>query len=192
MQEWYYYNGALKMQGTMAYGKMEGRETEYYQNGTIKSTIDWRDGKKEGVGVEYYEDDTKMLETPFEADMINGVVLWYHANGTIISKTPYVKGEICGTQEIFSPNGILQESREWVRGEVNFVKEYHENGVLCSAVAYDKADRKHGIGKYYDREGNLEREVTYDQDVISGIVREYDKNGLVSESVYENGKKVSK
>ena len=169
----------------------EGKEVEYHQNGKVKSTICWRDGKKDGLSTEYYEDGTKMLEMSFEADVINGVELWYHANGTIISKTPFVNGEICGIQEIFSPEGILQESREWVRGEVHFVKEYHENGILRSAVAYDEEDRKQGIGKYYDKEGNLEREVTYDKDIICGIVREYNKNGRVSESVYENGKKVS-
>ena len=102
------------------------------------------DGKKEGYWITYYANGNKRSEGAFKAGVKEGKWILYHQNGQKQSEAHFRQGKYEGHYVSYHDNG--QAFRE---GDYS---EYQGN-------SYD--GRKEGVWYQYDREGNVETEVTY-------------------------------
>ncbi len=130
-------NGILE-QGYYLDGYREGVYTKFHANGFVDVVTGYVMGKKQGLSV-VADDKGQILERfTYHNDVLNGPYIKY--NRTRIKETKeFTNGKIEGLVEIFYPNGKIME------------RSNYKNNI------------RDGVSKWYDQEGNLSIEYTYDE-----------------------------
>lgn len=178
----YHNNGNLSTEGNYEYDKKSGLWREYNQNGELYRETFYKNGKVHGINnsytntgkpetkCEFYEEIE--IEGKKMTNVYNGIKERYKNNGKLDSKEIYYYGKKVGNWESYHPNGNL-----------SMISEYKNNLQTGKSMAYDE-------------NGNKIFEVTYeiikmdstDVSVKTGKEYRWQKNILVSETNYINGK----
>lgn len=160
-KEYYYENGQMsKLEHTDANDERKGEYKEWYQNGHLKEQSTFiGNSERAGDWLEFYENGGKKLEAEFK----NGEVLFRNywneqgeqllKNGTGLYITEWVlfsRTTVCETEyKEYKRHGKSRCIRE---GKVTLEEEF-QNG------------KEHGVTKFYDDEGNLKKEIVFENGV---------------------------
>lgn len=154
-----YPSGKLKSETQYVNDKKHGIQKEYYETGELESETSYLNGKEHGITKQYFYHKTEgeyqgHSEHTFVEGKGVGNLTVYDKNGKLSSEIPME----------FSYNG--KEGREQKWGTNGVEKTYFESGKLKSEIpiVYSK---KHGVAKFYNESGNLEKTIEYLNDVAS-------------------------
>jgi antitoxin component YwqK of YwqJK toxin-antitoxin module len=146
------------------------------------------DGYRNGVESEFYLADNSLhRETPYVNGQRHGTERWYRGNtqadwgDTLEWKIPYANGMKHGVETYVYSEGAVGLELTYVDGhERGFMREYNEDGVMILEEPHGIA----GIGKRWYADGNLQREVYFDEyGQKQGKATAYNEWGLLHQKV---------
>ena len=200
----YYETGTLRSEGGRKNFQLDSLWRFYSPGGELQSEINYRADRKEGLTRKYDTTGTVLSEENYVADLREGVTRYFRANGTLHTEVPFKAGKEEGRGYeygedgrvialLFYGGGMLRKREDINRVDAlglrqGVWKEFHPNGKVRSEGSYVD-DRKQGIFKEYDAQGNLKDMVKYDGgaiDVAAGelltveIKRTFHPNGRVA------------
>ena len=194
-------------------GIVSGTLKSYYENGNPKEIIHYLNGEQSSERIEYYENGNKKFSIS-KSDNAKGYLhSHFYENGNLKSTEIYVsEHERDGKWIQYYPNGKMKSETEFIKKKFFVQNCWKEDGTQIM---------KNGTGLYINEyspwKGLIQRteqeylnfkrhgkQYSYDNDKISlyqemvqgkenGITKSYDDNGnLTEETIYENGKEMSK
>jgi antitoxin component YwqK of YwqJK toxin-antitoxin module len=178
----YHNNGNLSAEGNYEYDKKSGLWREYNQNGELYRETFYKNGKVHGINNSYT--NTGKPETKCEfyeeieidgkkmTNVYNGIKERYKNNGKLDSKEIYYYGKKVGNWESYHPNGNL-----------SMISEYKNNLQTGKSMAFDENGNK-----IFDVTYEIIKMDSTDVSVKTGKEYRWQKNILVSETNYINGK----
>jgi len=194
-KEWY-YNGKLKLEQEFQDGKAQGLYREWYSD-QLTDKGHYLDGKKDGLWKQFASGGGT------------------YAKGAIYNECVYSKGKFLSRKE-YHNNGDLKSEQIWDDNCSAIEKSWHDNGQLKGIVHY-KYDCKindlevagsgsvredfrrlnmrfpnsrHGIERYWDRDGLLEHETNWRNGKRHGLSRFWFDGELAYKVIYKDGKKI--
>jgi antitoxin component YwqK of YwqJK toxin-antitoxin module len=178
----YHNNGILSQEGSYEYDKKTGLWREYTPTGEVYRETFYKNGKVHGINntytntgkpeikCEYYEEI--VIEGKKITNVYHGIKERYKNNGKLDSKEIYRYGKKEGTWESYHPNGNLSMSNV-----------YKNNLQIGKSIAFDTEGNK-----IYDATYEIIKGDSIDISVKSGKEYRWQKNILVFETNYSNGK----
>jgi antitoxin component YwqK of YwqJK toxin-antitoxin module len=160
------YLGALKMQGDVLNGKLEGVWREY----------------NEGTG-----QMTRLEE--YTQDVRDGVALHFAPNGTLTTDETYVNGKLNGYRTTYGNNGRIKTSEYYVDGLLEGIrKTYYENSHVQEKGNWSHGERD-GSTVWFLQSGYPYLEYTYKNGQLEGPSVSYDEKGVkTQEGMFRNNK----
>lgn len=147
-------------------------------------------GQKQGYWKKFNQNHL-VYEGHFKNNIPIGEFKYYHQNGNLKSISVFINGPLKVKTTLFHDNG--KKSAEGLF--LNQIKDsiwnyYSESGILIKTESYNKGE-KHGTWKTYSaKTGILLEEINYDQNLLSGVFKEYYVNGDIQTVIhYINGKR---
>ncbi len=178
----YYQNGALKNEGNRKNFKLDSIWKFYDINGKISKTITYKEDKKNGLVCEYDTSGKKIFKQKYLNDIPIDTAYYYNFFGKTIKYIPYQKGKPNGTSYEFNNDSVIIAIGEYQNG---FLLHYEK------VNRKDEQGKKQGTWKEFYKDGSVKKEETYNNNLIDGYVKEYDKKGnLVNAEKYNFGKKI--
>ncbi len=157
--EFYYDSGKKEQDGTYYLGRPNGTWRWYYSNGAIRREEDFQQGNEEGQYIEYNIDGEVITKGTYIDGAKDG--MWFYNAGDHTEEGKYVVGLRDGEWKYFFSNGVSAFEGKYIQGNPDGKHRfYYDNGVLREEQIYVMGI-KEGNWKKYDREGNLEIVITY-------------------------------
>ena len=192
--KWSFYNIDSVLQREIEYESdlKNGKEIIFFENGNKESVTNWILGNKELSQIIYFESGFGSIKynIQYESDLKNGKTIEYAQDGRIITYKIYKKGLITSIEKFNRFDKNSNKTGIW--------KYFYENNRVSEEGPY-RNNLRHGIFRFYDKNGNLDKIVRYEfgNEVIdnkllnkSEIINQYDDDGsLMIETVYKNGLK---
>ncbi|WP_418302630.1 AAA family ATPase [Lysinibacillus fusiformis] len=178
-----YLKGQLIYQGEFIQNKKQGHGI-LYKDGSIHYEGHFRNDLMDGYGILYYEE---ALIAPYQAWREQ----YPHLNQPQY-EGDFVHGMKKGKGKQYYPNGFLQYEGDFIwhhmqgAGKLYYPTESptaEELSIGVTALQYDGyffEDMKHGKGKIYSRQGDLEAEGQFKEDAMTGQGVLYYANGQAS------------
>ncbi|WP_025117385.1 AAA family ATPase [Lysinibacillus fusiformis] len=178
-----YLKGQLIYQGEFIQNKKQGHGI-LYKDGSIYYEGHFRNDLMDGYGILYYEE---ALIAPYQAWREQ----YPHLNQPQY-EGDFVHGMKKGKGKQYYPNGFLQYEGDFIwhhmqgAGKLYYPTESptaEELSIGVTALQYDGyffEDMKHGKGKIYSRQGDLEAEGQFKEDAMTGQGVLYYANGQAS------------
>ncbi|MCX7955355.1 MAG: hypothetical protein N3A01_09250 [Bacteroidales bacterium] len=182
-KKFYYENGNISSEGYIVNGKPDGYWKSYYRNGKLRSEGNRKNFKLDSVWVFYNDKGDTIKVINYRDNKKNGLTItydWkYDKNGNKI------KGGIVA-KEIY-----IDDKKEGIA-------YYYEDNVLVRTIPY-KNDKKWGIAKEYDKEGNVIAIIEYVNNFVvsrekinrrdslgrkTGIWKTFHPNGKIKTEAY--------
>lgn len=137
---------------------------EYYPTGQLRRETPYKMGKKDGIEREYDFRGKLKLEIPYKDGLKNGVEKGYCSDTeTLWSEISYKEGKLDGIYRVYScVNGNLNIEGSYRNDKKDgaWKRYYVRSGMLMSEEYYKNGEAV-GTSKYYDENGNLERETPH-------------------------------
>ena len=178
----YHSNGQIGSEGNYEMDKKSGLWREYTQKGDLYRETFYKDGKVHGINNSYTIDGKIEQKSEFYEDIeingkkyhhvFHGVKENYKGNGKLDRKEKYYYGKKEGTWESYHANGNVRE-----------IGTYKNNLQIGKALAYDEEGNK-----IFDVNYHIIKKDTLEISVKTGIELRWDKNILVFETNYIDGK----
>lgn len=156
---WYYKNKQKEQEAFYYNNQLHGEMTRWYPNGQLELIAYYKHGKLEGTFLIYTIDGNKDTEENYLNDTLEGVFLKYHSNGTFKIQGQYHKG-------LFTGQWIYHDIFGNIIGVGNFEngnglqKAWYPNGNLQREISY-KNNLKDGNERWFNAQGELEKEIKY-------------------------------
>ncbi|MEM9022927.1 MAG: energy transducer TonB [Bacteroidota bacterium] len=162
-----------------------GEQVRYYSNGKIEEVekISYRDGAQFREVVRYRPGGIIEWEERTRDYALHGRQRTYHASGSVAEDTEYDNDRLVKVYGIKGRNGedlVIGTFREG-DGTVN---HYNKDGLLTSTLSY-RNGMLHGIAKFFDTSGRLDREGVYANGEKVGNWKGYDNRKKVT-SVHDH------
>lgn len=189
-----------------------GTETKksFWENGNLKSSLSYKDGQLNGTSTWYYENGNKEQEVSYSNNKINGVQRRWYQNGKLESESTYVEGLLQGQSLMFDQEGNKIIEENYVNDTLHgaYLKFYPENTMQIEGayargfytgrwVYYDLYGKVVGIGNFEEGtgeqkawwpNGNLKREIYYENNLKQGEEKWYNEDGKLEKiNLYEKG-----
>lgn len=200
----FYPNGQLMYISSYTEGKLDSIETTYYWDGQIKTEAVYVEGERNGPYTDYFPNGKIERKGSFVEDAHSGENLDYFSNGNLYQKNTYdVDGKKTGLAQEFDKDGIKYLEYDYKKGNIVAYRVYDKSGkILRSAKKkggdfqyegaypdgtvkskgiYDSKGGQQGSWQYFDRNGNLSREVEFDDGDAIGLRTDYYSNGQTEE-----------
>lgn len=185
----YYPDGSLRCTGHYYKGQKSGKWKYFYPDGRVEQEGEYRNGKHEGAWLWYFPDGSLRLEQGYHRGKLEGLSVEYNDSLQVISKGNYIDGledgawvfrngeeytegqysmgERNGTWKVYwgehGKHRKLSFQGTYVNGLAHGThRHFDENGVLRKEEHY-RMGSKVGTWIHYDKEGNPEMRVKYDQ-----------------------------
>ena len=160
----------------------------FAQNDTINQ-IDHQQFKQ-GYWVNYFENTEKILE---EGQYLNnqreGVWKQYLEDGTLSSEITYIDDEPNGYAKIYYSNGQTAEEGLWKEDVwIGEYISYYKNGNINYKWNFSDDGTRTGKQEYFHENGKKMISGNWNQGKESGVIKRYNKQGLLTEEqTYNNG-----
>jgi antitoxin component YwqK of YwqJK toxin-antitoxin module len=200
-KKYYYPNGNLSSEGYLVNGKPDAYWKTYHENGKLKSEgnrknyalegewffydnqgdtvliMEYKNNKKHGLRTAFFVDE--IVQENYSNDVKQGIAKVFHyPSRKLKKKMNYENGKIEGK--------VFEYNKE---GRIISIFEY-KKGYLVSRERinrYNTQNKKTGLWKEFDEEGNLKTETMYMNGKKNGFHKTYDKTGkLISIEKYIN------
>lgn len=144
----------------------------FYPNGKVSSEGYMRNGQPDGYWKTYFPTGVLKSEGNRKSHLLDSIWIFYNETGDTLQKVSYVLGK---------RNGFT----------TGYHAQHTQDPLLRGAVASRELyvnDKKEGLSLYYFPNGMLREEIMYSMNRRNGISREYDMNGnLITIYQYNNG-----
>jgi len=135
--KFYYDNGAVSSEGNMMNGKPDGYWKNYYENGHLKSEGNRKNYLLDSLWRFYDEDGKLVLEINYKEGKKNGYRTTYQ--GDEVTKETFVNDVKQGPTYVLYPNGSVKMKTLFVNGlEQGIGREYDKNGNVIQLITYKK------------------------------------------------------
>lgn len=177
----YYETGVLRSEGNRKRFLLDSLWKFYAADGSLQSEINYVADRKQGVSRKFDTTGVIVSEELYVDDLREGVSRYYHANGQLQMEVPFKAGKEEGRGYEYATDGRVTALLHYGAGmlrrreEINRIdrmglrqgpwKEFHPGGKVKWEGNYVD-DRKQGIFKEYDVQGNLKDMVKYDGGVV--------------------------
>jgi uncharacterized protein len=206
----YYPNGQVSSEGYVRDGKPDGYWKTFYVTGILKS-----EGKRTNFLLDstwnFYNHSGELVEViNYQLGKRSGYTFMFDYNNpeipgksTLMSKELYINDKKEGYSYYYYPTGQLKEiifysegkkegySKEFAKDStVITLKQFKDNYLISRERINRKDDQgfKQGTHKSFYEDGSVKSEENYLDDQLHGYLREYDKNGLLLQTLrYERG-----
>lgn len=198
----YHKNGALRSEGNRVDYKLDGLWVFYDTLGRREKEIMYKTGLKEGDEV-HYKDGVVEKKIPYVKNIRQGISYSYYPSGKIYRRDTYANDQILGESMIYDTTGVvisLITHRDGVAEKIRRVNRYDSSGHKSGQWVWFYDDtpyiehqgvysrgKRHGIFKYYDKNGNLLRSEKYIDDMLEEKAAETSAIE-VRRTYYDNGK----
>ncbi|MBC7862229.1 MAG: toxin-antitoxin system YwqK family antitoxin [Bacteroidia bacterium] len=110
-------------------------------------------------------------------------------NGTLLESGEYKNNKKVGTWKTFREDGatIYKQTEYSLNGSCKET-QFGENGKILSVINTNKEGKRHGLVQFYDNNGILQEEITYDNDSKTGPCKNFSGLLLVKSGQYLDGK----
>ena len=171
----YYMNGKLSVDLNNTDGLMHGPIRKFYANGNPMEVGEAINGYNEGEWKTYYYDGTVQSDLNYKEGYINGLYKYYDYDGKLTYEYEYRKGEIIAYKFVDKNGQVLKEDRK--KGGEFFYVGYSPQGNITSEGLYDIKGGKKGEWKFYNANGVLTYQGTYNDNKTEGAYRSFYQNG---------------
>jgi antitoxin component YwqK of YwqJK toxin-antitoxin module len=159
----YYPNSNVEISVDYKNGVADGKYMRYYYKGVIQESCTYVDGKREGQASIHDEFGAIAEELFYVNDTLNGPTTQYSEFGEIIVLGNYTKGKKDGQWSFWDQKGEKIGEAIFDMGTGTIYSYYYDGSISIESPFVD--DKKHGVEKYYNKKGKLEKEITYEHDV---------------------------
>jgi antitoxin component YwqK of YwqJK toxin-antitoxin module len=157
---WFYQDGSKFYEAYYVDEKLEGELTKWYSNGLLQSREQYRNDMLNGKSEYYNEKGRKTEEVYYVNDTINGDYRAWYDDRKIRIEGQYVNGMMDGKWFYWDEFGILIGEGDFDMG-TGFQKKYNREGDLVGRLSF-RDNEKHGKEIYYNDEGEVVKEVLYE------------------------------
>ena len=181
-------NGQLKIEGIYKNGIEEGLFRGWYENGQLEEEVNFKNGKLNGLARDWYENGELEKEVMYDNGIENGIEKSWYENGQLayeINRIQIYSGEeypmkgLHGINRAWHRNGKLMYEINWGTGlkqtPDGLARRFYSNGQLWAQATY-KDGKLNGLARVWNKNGELEKEVSY-IDVEDYFIRVYDNEG---------------
>lgn len=180
--------GTLVSEGKRENFVLDSVWTFYDDSSNVILRITYQNGFKNGARISYRNDE-RVVEN-FKDDVKEGLAYYYRNDSVLYKTIPYENGLENGLAKEYNSHGLIISLIEYKRGYI--VKRENINRT-------DREGRKQGLWKFFYKNGSVQLEGNYSNDLREGYFKEYDPQGnLMSVTKYlqgvkqENAKELSK
>lgn len=206
-----YPNGKISSEGHMVNGKPDGFWKTYYVTGIVKSEGTRKNFLLDSVWIFYNELSDTLEKISYVLGKRNGYYYQYSSveeknqprRNIVISKELFVNDKREGLSYYYYPNGKLREVINYRNNKKHGIgKEFNNDSVIITLYEYfndymiDKQNinrivksRKEGVWKEFYNDGSVKSEKNFNENQLTGHLKEFDPKGNVTLSeLYDNGK----
>jgi antitoxin component YwqK of YwqJK toxin-antitoxin module len=188
----YFKEGSVSSKGAYAKGNFNGPHESYFATGKVERKCVYVNGLLEGKIYSYNEDGILIREQSFEHGEEEGVQYTFNNKGMKIMEVGYKDGDEFkdGTYALWNDEGIQTYLGHYKMGiKVGVWKIWYDTGVLSSVCNYDQKGNIEGIKETYFKNGQLETQTTYTNNIPNGTYTAFYENGKPKlKGQYKNGK----
>lgn len=200
----YHENGALRSEGGRKSAMLDSVWSFFDEQGRKETEIAYKNDRKEGMTIQFDTSGAVLAEIPYSNDLREGVAVYYDVQGRKRKEVPFKAGREEGKGFEYAADGRVTALLHYGAGmlrrreDINQTdrqgmrqgpwKEFHANGRVRWEGAFVD-DKRHGIFKEYDAQGNLKELAKYDGGVVDTgaaekltveIKRTFHSNGKVA------------
>ncbi|MCM1042346.1 MAG: hypothetical protein NC396_07990 [Bacteroides sp.] len=163
--KYFYPDGRLEQEGEYRNDRQDGRWVWYFPNGEVRQEQEYYQGKLDGASVEYNDSLQVVAKGSYVEGLEDGH--WEYLNGNEFMEGSYSMGERHGLWRSYWTEKGRKKRLSFQGSYANGLpdgqhRHFDENGVLREEGFY-RMGSKTGTWIYYDRDGNPEMRVKYDQ-----------------------------
>lgn len=141
----------------------------------------------------FYETGAPERRTFYNNGRTHGWVISFHPNGLLSDSIFYQNDTLNGKYVSYTDEGKLYSLKYYEKGKRQGMSQdwfYKKNGKGLMREEFYVADKRHGLAKYYHKNGTLQLQAFFKNGIEDSTWIYYDTTGEVSSTViYENGKK---
>lgn len=192
--------------------QIHGPVEYYYSCGSVKEQYPYHHGMEEGEGVFFFSTGEKQSTYSIVDEMLEGPYTYFFMNGATSATYHYKKGKAEGKYFSYYKNGDLEASGiykndamigEWKgfyeNKQISYQGTYEEgiatgewvyyrlDGEKSKTVNFDELGQKNGTTKYFNYNGKLTGEETYNKDTLISYTFYDTKGKVLSSQSSENG-----
>lgn len=160
----YHRNGKKELSVNYVNGVVEGLYTTFYYKGVRKEETMYVNGIREGESRTYNDFGNPEKEMFYKNDKLDGPYIEFYNLDEIKVLGSYKEGMMDGPWSFWDMQGEKMGEGTFDMGKGMLIR-YHDNGVIASETPFVENDSKHGVEKFYDVQGKLVEEVTYEDNV---------------------------
>ena len=178
----FYWNKQKSLEASYKDNELNGPYITYHSNGNKKEVGQSVDGLFNGSWKSYYDDGTLNVEYTYNNGQLDDLYKTYDTDGKLASEFQYRKGEIISYKFYDKAGNILSDKRK--KGGEFYYEGYHPNGNKAAEGLYDISGGKIGYWKFYNNNGTLSEEGTYENNNPVETHKIYYTSGDI-ESIHE-------
>ena len=190
-------NGSLHTSGFYNEGKEVGEWKIHSHRGMPYRYFAYDDKNQSSKNYTYeftfYESGAIEKKSFFKAGKLTDWVVSYYPNGTIRDSIFFINDTLNGKYVTYTDEGKLHSLKYYVKGKRVGLNQdwYHKkDGKGLMREEFYLADKRHGLAKYYHKNGSLQLLAYYKNGIEDSTWVYFDTTGVISHTVlYENGKK---
>ncbi|MDC3308641.1 hypothetical protein OAV26_00280 [Crocinitomicaceae bacterium] len=165
---------------------IEGEYHKPFYENQIEEIYTYHEGNQTGLHQKYDESKIVLLEEELKDGVRNGSYKRYE-NGKTKERGTYLNNKKNGKWSFYNQD-ILFEIVNFKDGEKSgLYKKYNKSGDQIISVGVFQDDRKVGIWKNNDDNGELIELSTYKNDTLHGLYQKYSSDVVIKEGGYQNG-----
>ena len=171
--------------------KLHGEAVEYDPSGAKISATTYKSGAKDGDAELFHRNGKTAIRLTFKNDLREGPSYQYFPTGQVYKEVEFQKDQKVGNEKTYFTDGRLNSVYGYLEGQLEGqAQHWNESGVLIFEAEY-KEGKQHGkFMKYYDN-GKPRLEQYFVEGKLSGVKKNFDAEGNMTETLYENGVKAS-
>lgn len=185
-----YRSGKTKSEMQYIGKKLDGISVWWYENGTKQMEISYKNGIVDGKLTRWSVAGTKTLEEFYSRGLRNGKAITWNENSNRLEEKNYLNDTLDGKYVFWYPTGMVKIEGAYLRGLFHGRWEYfNETGLKVGEGNFEKGSGKQ---QAFSRNGKLNHEVTYRNNMKDGLETWFDTEGKSSRQVeWKAGKFVS-
>lgn len=176
----YFEAGQIMMEGNYSAGELDGDYTEYFPDGSVQEKATYAEGILIGTSESRYINGVLRERTVNDQEKnLTGVTEEFDLDGNLVSRNELRKSEIISYACYDYAGNLLSEGKK--QGGKFFYEGFRGDGSKSGEGYYKPGEEgKTGTWKYFNHNGRLTSEVSYEDNLSVGKWIEYYPDGTLS------------
>ena len=167
-----------------ANGLKDGEERFYNIYGyQLLRSVTYRAGVRHGPEKLYASGQYPQTEIPWDNGAVRGLRRSFHPDGRLMTEIAYEDGRATGESKSYDPNGRVTRIAQFRNGQRDGLMTEYYPAPAKRLVPYSKGLINGTVREFYEN-GKPKSEMTYKDDVLHGVEKQYDEDGKLSKTRY--------